>query len=183
MMKARTLLFSSAIHRYPFSIISPKESSTANKQIPDAAGPGFPEPAWVGHVSATSKCLSFFPQPPFPYLNLHFIVTSCKAEGCFPRDRCHDSFRVPSSPVPLVISTRSGRKGKLLLSPANQHWWGRAEGRSRVHPSDRAVTAQCLCLPCSKCSLGSTKPTCWQVDSRGHLMLPQCSKTPEVIAS
>lgn len=64
MTKARTLLFSSAIHRYPFSIISPKESPTANKQIPDAAGPGFPELAWVGHISATSKCLSFFPSPP-----------------------------------------------------------------------------------------------------------------------
>lgn len=42
-MKARTLLFSSAIYRYPFSIISPEESFMANKHIP---GPGFQ--SWSG---------------------------------------------------------------------------------------------------------------------------------------
>lgn len=41
-----TLVHSCAIYRHPFSIISPKESSMANKHMPDATGPGFQ--SWSG---------------------------------------------------------------------------------------------------------------------------------------
>lgn len=60
MMKARTLLFSSAVYGYPFSIISPKESSMANKHIPAVTEPGFQSwSGWDMSLQLPNVCPSF----------------------------------------------------------------------------------------------------------------------------